>query len=388
MTFLKSFIYIASTGSSVFDSQVISLLKELRHKDYFSRIILLAGVKTSQNWNKELSQIVEKGLDVILFRQYPNYPFFKYIQKIELLRILKRILTDNTIIHLRGEFFTKITKDIIVGERFRNVIILTDIRGFAEEEIRVYLKGIYNPVKYYVKLFQAHQNLKNVGKFSDCISCVSESLLEVTQKRTAGTNVVFDVNHSIASRNFRYSSEFRSDYRLRLGIGDEEVLFIFVTGGYSLYENVEEVVGHLIKQGHKFLNLSKVCISGAINLYVPYSEVPNYLCAADIGIVWRGNNLVNFTSSPVKISEYLCCGLPVVANSSIKLLNDFIEQTGYGKIISNPLEIDTVLIDGLVKMDRELISIKARNKFSSEVIVNQYIRLYEHLLKRGDVAIQ
>jgi len=48
---------------------------------------------------------------------------------------------------------------------------------------------------------------------------------------------------------------------------------------------------------------------------VPYEEVTKYLNAVDFAVVWRDNNIVNKVASPVKFSEYVCTGLPVIANN-------------------------------------------------------------------------
>ena len=43
-----------------------------------------------------------------------------------------------------------------------------------------------------------------------------------------------------------------------------------------------------------------------INKFVDYYEIPNYLNAADIAVIWRENSIVNKVASPVKFSEYIC----------------------------------------------------------------------------------
>lgn len=51
----------------------------------------------------------------------------------------------------------------------------------------------------------------------------------------------------------------------------------------------------------------------------PYEEVPRYLVNADVGIIpFRSNALTRFVN-PIKLYEYLACGLPVVAVASEEL---------------------------------------------------------------------
>lgn len=379
---LTSLIYIASTGDAVFDSQVVYFLKGLLERKFFKRIILLAGVKIDQSWEKELSKLIKSDLEIVLFKQYPNYSFYGKKQKNEIHSILKRILTNNTIIHLRGEFLTGIIRKIIDLEDYENVKILTDIRGIALEEMKIYSYVNFNPIKYHLKLHHYSKCMKNVGTKSDYISCVSETLRKEVLTKTTINNELIGVNHCIANTDFTYSHEKRLLFRRILGLDIEEVLFVFVTSGNGLYENTNEILRIIIEKGYKVLNLSKTIIEdkNIINLFVPFPDVTNYLSAADIGMVWRNNDIVNNVASPVKFSEYVCCGLPVMANNGVHLINQYIKNTGFGKTIEKIEEINNMNINHLLKIDRNKISQLAKGIFSSEVITQNYLKIYKKLL--------
>jgi glycosyltransferase involved in cell wall biosynthesis len=128
--------------------------------------------------------------------------------------------------------------------------------------------------------------------------------------------------------------------------------------------------------------LSKIEIPGenVINLFVPYKEVPGYLCAADIGIIWRSNDIVNNVASPVKFSEYVCCGLPVIANNGVKLITKYIKETGFGQIVNDFTEIDAKLLASVTSLDRNAISEYGESVFSSRVIARSYLKIYQDML--------
>ena len=134
--------------------------------------------------------------------------------------------------------------------------------------------------------------------------------------------------------------------------------------------------------GYTVLNLSKqeIRLKNVINLFVPYAEVPNYLNAADIGVVWRNNDIVNNVSSPVKFSEYVCCGLPVIANDGVCLIKNYLLKTGYGKLVKTFDDINATEIKKLTHLDRNKISQYACQLFSVKVIANNYIKIYDNLL--------
>ena len=69
----RCLIYIGIPGSAVFESQVIELLKEIRKKNYFDRIVLLAGLKSHDNNDKIKSELIKTKIETVFFKVYPNY---------------------------------------------------------------------------------------------------------------------------------------------------------------------------------------------------------------------------------------------------------------------------------------------------------------------------
>jgi hypothetical protein len=376
----KTLIYIAKLGSTVIDSQVLYLLQEIKKRKVFSRIIFLAGVKGNADWSNELSNLSGSGLEVILYRSYPNYSFFDCKQKKEFFSILKRIASDNTVIHLRGEVFCQALKQAVNKLDSSNVKVLIDVRGAGYEETLLYNK--LKPVQHQLKLLQSKRSMKSIGQSCDSVSCVSEELRQYVLKRTIIDDSKVYVNHCIAGDDFVFSNDIRLKYRDKLGIKNEDVVFVFVTGSNSKWQNAERIINSIIKMDYKILNLSKqkIHMNNVINTFVPYSEVPNYLNAADIAIVWRNDDIVNNVASPVKFSEYVCCGLPVIANNGVYLINDYISNTGYGETIKSFEDINKNIVSKLLSIDRSLITENAKNKFSSEVNISNYLKIYDKIL--------
>lgn len=163
---------------------------------------------------------------------------------------------------------------------------------------------------------------------------------------------------------------------------DDDILLVFLTGGDKKWQNTYEIINKIVSRGYKVLNLSKreIDLPNVINLFVPLEEVPNYLNAADIGVIWRNNDIVNNVACPVKFSEYACCGLPVLSNKGVTLIKNYIEDTGFGKIINSLNNLQSKDIDYLMSMDRHLIAKNAHLKFSSEIVSKDYISIYDKML--------
>ena len=72
-----------------------------------------------------------------------------------------------------------------------------------------------------------------------------------------------------------------------------------------------------------------------INKFVQYNEMQYYLSAADIGFIWREKSVINEIASPVKFSEFLCCGLPVIANRNVTMISEFLPKHDVGLLVNN-----------------------------------------------------
>ncbi len=75
---------------------------------------------------------------------------------------------------------------------------------------------------------------------------------------------------------------------------------------------------------------------------VPADEVPSYLGAADVAVTFRTPSFSQRAVSPIKIGEFLLCGLPIVTNAGVGDLDD--QLGGFpGAHVVNGLEPKTLL---------------------------------------------
>ena len=117
--------------------------------------------------------------------------------------MIQNSLSDNTVIQIRGDSFSRIIKHIVKNLNFSNVKIISDIRGASYEEILLYSK--MRAPFLQLKLYHLKNNLKSLRFNNDYISCVSNKLKEyVIGKSKMEPDKVF-VNHCIAGKEFYYS---------------------------------------------------------------------------------------------------------------------------------------------------------------------------------------
>ena len=322
-------IYINSGLSSVFESQVLGLLKYLQSKGGLNRILLLYGYRNREEKMRINALMNQSGIEVFYFRVYPNYSFFNSFTGMSAASVIKKSIINpqKTVVHCRGELIAWILQPILLKTGIKIERILVDVRGAAHEEIKEFSSLV--PFLKALKIKNYYKALKSLNKFM-YISTVSESLKEYIFHQTRVNKELISVIPCPAGIEFNVNKEKRSEIRKSLNISEEEILFLFSSGGTGGWQNINTLEVMAVN-GWKVLNLSKAHIdnSNVINRFVPYKEVPYYLSAADVAVISREESIVNKVASPVKFSEYVCSGLPVIATPSVDSINSFIRETGF-----------------------------------------------------------
>lgn len=371
---MKKVIYIGF-NCSVFTSQVIELLKQNAKNGF--KVFLISNYPKNIKL-KEMKQYVIK--------KYPDYPFIDKLTYRQLIPIFKEIGVDTTTttIHIRNDINGIHVYNLIKKMRPNFNNILVDVRGAVFEEIKYFSDINFIPKK--IKLLYYKYLRKRYRKIQYW-SVVSEEMKKYIQK-IAGNRNDFNINHSLAGKQFVYDKESRLEIRKKLRIAEDEIIILFSSGGSGKWQNVDDMISFFSKfdSNVKFLLLTNKKYKKAkniINLSVKYDEMYKYLSASDIAIILRDENIVNKVASPVKFSEYICCGLPVIANRNVALINEFITTTGTGKLISDINEIKTNLLKELLKLDRNEISKKGIALFSVQKTAKNYTHIYESILSKG-----
>lgn len=156
---------------------------------------------------------------------------------------------------------------------------------------------------------------------------------------------------------FYFSKELRISVRKELGIPTNTIVFIY-SGGISnewhisekMFKFFNEMINHSNDVFFLFLSKDKIGMEIALHkfpmlidkstfLSVSNIEVCKYLNAADYGILFRENTIMNNVASPTKFAEYMLCGLPVIISEGVGDYSSFTTENGVGLII-NERELD------------------------------------------------
>jgi len=122
--------------------------------------------------------------------------------------------------------------------------------------------------------------------------------------------------------------------------------------------------------------------SAVTALTVLPADVPAYLASADLGLALRRPSFSMQAIAPIKLGEYLLCGLPVVATTGIGDTDALSPATGFLVERMDSVELRAAadwFIDGVLPQ-REILRIAAReiglSRFSLEACVEAYMKAF------------
>jgi hypothetical protein len=371
-------IYLNAGLGSVFEGQVLMLLHEMQRHPEIDGIILLCGYGNKDEKSK-IRQLVEVyKIETKLFKIYPNYPIFNWLYRRSIKRVFKNLLFNtNSIIHIRGEILAMLCVPQLTKKGIRNSNILVDIRGASFEETLE-----YSNLNSLLKKYKSNNSLialKGLDQES-YINVISGSLKTYIKNSGLKFNNLFIIP-CLSGEAFIYNSNLRREIRSNLNLKDEECLFVFSSGGTALWQD-NYSINSIADKGYKVLNLSptKIIHPNIINLFVRYNEMPGYLSAADIALLVRDRSIVNQVASPVKFGEFVCSGLPVVANGTVEMITEYIKSSGHGLNVKNLEELSYEKILYLRSLSRESISNLGCSIFSVNKISKSYLSVYKKMI--------
>lgn len=365
------------------EAQVLSLLEYYSNIDEIKSIKLIQGCKNTVEKKVLLQKVSRYHLDITWFKTWPKYTYFYYPAYLSISNVLGNIELDKeTIIHVRGEYYGGIIQQYL-ERNYKHAQLLVDIRGASTEEVSEYYTHYAilkrNKIRSIRKAYKAlKQNVR--------ISVVSSALRSYLVERHGFNPRNIVINPNLAGKQFSFDSELRQTKRKELNIKDEDIIAICSSGSGAAWQKDHEMIPKLSNQKIKILNLSskRIDLPHVINISVPFHEVPSYLAAADMAILWRDTSIVNEVASPSKFSEFACMGLWIIHNGTVKLATDYILNHNAGIIIMNTDQIKIDDPDVFSIAQRLERAIKGWNYFGVKNIASSYLNIYNKIYANLD----
>lgn len=295
------------------------------------------------------------------------------------------------------------TTVFVCGEALLPVVLLCKIMGYKS----VYVKmGIIEEFKYTTNRLAIFKYLiirqlekKFLHRFQT-ISVVSEGMRKYLQQNYGISPVIVAVFPcAVDQEGFGYRPDSRLEIRRDLGLEDR-IIFVY-SGICAPWQCIHETIAcfKLLKDFDErafFLILSPdkelfrqylLCLDSEdyCLLSVDHSLMDRYLSAADCGFLIRKLSIINRVASPLKFSEYLMCGLPIIIGPEVGDFSNIIQNEGIGAVIDpdQPEEWKDLLSPLLKQVSNDGDSLKnicyhlAFNRFSWQ-------RIYQGLEKLRD----
>jgi len=380
-------VYVNSGAGSVIEAQVFSFLQYLQDNLGIEKITLLQGYKNEKEKTTLQSKLNQYQLNIIWFKSYPNYSLFNYIAFKQISKTLDRIgvSEEGTIIHVRGERYGSYAITYL-KRRGIPLHVLVDIRGASIAEVSEYY-SINNLFK--ADKLRIIKNYYNVLKQNVMITVVSPALKQYLLAEFGFNPEKICIHPNIAGLRFKYDLEKRDYIRRKYSIPNDDVVAVCSSGGGAKWQKDFQIIKRLTEKNIKVFNLSpnEIDISGVINDVVPFEEIPGYLSASDIAVLWRDKSDVNFVASPAKFSEFARMGLYIIHNSSVKLATDYIKKNMQGQVMKYIDDFSIKQYLKYTKLDRKTQIKRGTKTFGVEVIAKKYLKKYDEILSNNWIKI-
>jgi glycosyltransferase involved in cell wall biosynthesis len=373
-------IYIVSGIDSAFSSQVIALVNQMAKYDEITKIDLCIGLKKGE---PSPYYGLDPKIQLHSFRRFADYPFLINQTAKELSKLLNTLeLNEKSVIHTRNELTGWMAKKALTILNNKETKLLIDVRGAIREELNDFFKGSWIAKK--LKLYMIEQ-IRKVYQQADAINTVSDTLKKYLMSEFLVQETKIFTIPCCANHNFTYDIQERKNIRNKYEIEDKDKVIIFASGGINAWQNAEENVLAFADKGFKVFNLSRHAINhpNVISTFVPYAEMPKYLSAADVGVIFRDRHVVNQVASPIKFAEYLACGLPIIANDGVDQIVEIIGMHKVGIVVKDVNSVTYETVENLLRLDLLQIAMIGSQLFGIENISRAYLKIYQKLLGKN-----
>ena len=386
-----------STGimDTAFDSQVFPVLVTAIQEGFKLFHVSFDPFRhnVTEQYLEKKKQLNLKGIETFYIRQLP--PISKGFLMIDVRRILSPFYhwwgkKQKVAIHCRGHLNS--FRGILLKKKNPEwIYVIADLRGAVGDEVLHGRKGVVRSFgsRYLWNFYRGVED--QVVQKADKILCVSYAFKKFLQTNYGVDNISV-IPPFVDTSRFKYSKSLRDFYRKRLGISNRIVLVY--SGGVASWQRIGDVIQLFVSMRQRIKNLfmlflthkpsmiheilkDKIDSQDVQVIQASYSEVPGYLCAADVGVLLREDILTNQVAAPIKFSEYMCCGLPCIISKNIGDTEQVLRSAQAGIIIDSERGLPALdEFRNLLSLNRKQISKVMGQKFSSQIYLSEIFKLY------------
>lgn len=390
----KTVLYISYNGATepVFQSQVLPYLKRLTARG--SNIMLLTFERLSESTPQELEMLRLSLSEVgiawthLKYHKRPRVPatlFDIAVGTLAAASLVRRY--DIRFIHARS-YIPAIIASFVA--KWHRIPWLFDMRGLMADE---YADG--GLISYNGRIFRIIKRIeKYLLKVADEVIVLTENIKEVLSPLASTPITVIPC--CVDTQIFKPSNSSKNE--------KTELIYAGSTGTwYCLEEMAEffktwkkfnkEVHWSIFSQGNlktiRDTLRDKEIQSDDVEIQaVPYESMPASLVLGDVGIAFMKPTFSKRASCPIKVAEYLACGLPVVINAGIGDTEDLIERNRVGVVVRDfsPAGYATAIGEMSVLRQDPDLSARCRRVTQGELSIQMGVYRYQGVYRRMETA--
>ncbi|MGC4097160.1 MAG: glycosyltransferase [Nitrospira sp.] len=375
--------------SPILHAQVLSVAAFLRQQGFACRFV---GAETSRTRAMEAKTLIEKEYDVpahVVHALEPNARAQRlWMACFKVYRAMCVELRETTLTHVYARSFIGAFWARKLARKF-GALSIFDVRAVVGQEQQLeHGSGIKAAICSFFELRESRS--------ADRLSTVSNNLKQHLSLE-AGRHDIAVIPSCVNEHSFHFDAVARKEIRQSLGLNDNDILLCY-SGGISAWQRLSDIIlllkgvcSNNVKCKALFLTTNTSELTRRLKeVQFPvdmgfvrgcsHMEVHRFLSAADIGILMRHDIPVNNVASPVKVGEYLVCGLPVILTRGIGDYSDMLPNAGVGLLLDEAGDmVEQVLAfinrcDLQIQKSRAMQFAKARLTMSANL--DQYRSLY------------
>ena len=376
-------VYLVYDGilSSVFDSQVLTPLRRVQDLGLAHDLIAFSSCRSlvcAARYREKCQQVREQVAGrTFFFRTMPYlgqsslvYPALRLRAAVGKLGLRD---DDLIILHARGHQ----ASHMALGLRslYPRLGVIANLRGLAAREVSTY-KRLGGRIDYLLTGGRQAIALDKVEaaivQDADSLICVSNAFKRYLVTRYGlPEDRVEVIPTAVDTDTFRFDHRARERVRRSLGIASK--LVVAYSGSAHEWEVPDHILrafrmvagrrrdSHLLILTTQPAELERAVARAGVPteavhvLSVQHRLVPQYLSAADVGLLIREDNLVNRVAAPTKFAEYLACGVPVLVSKGIGDTEAVISSYDVGWVTRDLS--DTSLTDAVRRIEGDIARI-------------------------------
>lgn len=396
-------IWIEKLDSNIIKGQVIETLKAVSksadYKIYIFSFYLFHTLLFSRKKLKNIKDELKSNniyLILIPFLGLPRVNWFSaywymlpiiVIQSFPLLLFMS-IRKKIDIIHCRS--YVPMIASLFVKKIKKDIRVVFDPRSPFPEENITSKRWSNSSISY--KLWKRCEIW--FLKQADSVIAISSTYTK-HYKKAFGASKIFEIPNNVNIDIFKADSIKKLEMRNKLGIGIDEIVFVYC-GSLKCNWNNPDTYANFIEKArklsikHRFLfitsdkdNVKHIFDEREINsdeyiiVSANFKDVPQYLNAGDIGI-----NLMEIPDIRLSIKsvEYLAMGLPLLINSNVLGAKALVKKYSVGIILGEKWDMNLYLIENLIN-DLKKITEHCRKTaceiFSTYKVAEKYTNMYQ-----------